>query len=228
MNQKTRLDKMNYKQDWDTHWESLSNDSSVFSKILTFYRINIISRAVNHYFEHFFKEKGTFVECGSGTSQDVLKVNKKRRKLIALDISKKALEEASKIRKIDKCIQGDIFDLPFKDNSIDGIWNLGVMEHFSKKQIIMIFNEFFRVLKKGGRVIIFWPPVFGSSELVLGLIESIIHIFKKNFYFFPNEITRLKSKKHARDIISKTKFKLKGIHFNYLDLFTHIVILLEK
>lgn len=217
------------KEIWDKHWHKINKKSIFFGRFLEAYRKFLIANAVQYYFEKYFPKQGIFVEMGSGTSQTSCKIIKHKRILIALDISEHALTEAKKIPQINKIIQADIFKTPFKNNSINGIWNLGVMEHFNERDIIKILNEFHRVLKKDSYVILFWPPIYGSSEVVLGFFEKIVNLFKKNkFHFFPGEITRLISRKHAKKLISKSKLKFLNAYFNYKDNFTHVVVVCKK
>ncbi|MFA5175691.1 MAG: class I SAM-dependent methyltransferase [Candidatus Nanoarchaeia archaeon] len=217
------------KEEWDNHWNSVNKKTNIFGKILEFYRKFIIAKAVRYYFEKYFPEKGIFVEMGSGTSQTSSKIIKHNRTLIALDISKPALEEAQKIPQIDKIIQADILDTKLKENSINGIWNLGVMEHFNEEDIIKILNEFYKVTKKESNILLFWPPVYGSSEIFLGICEFFINLFKKEkFHFFPKEITKIRSLKQLKGIISKSKLKLVRTHFNFRDGFTYVLVVCKK
>ena len=59
----------------------------------------------------------------------------------------------------------DIHNLPFKDNSVDGIMNFAVLEHVKKPQVVL--KEIYRVLKPGGRVfsvIPFMQPFHASPQ----------------------------------------------------------------
>jgi SAM-dependent methyltransferase len=220
-------------KEWDTHWKKVKTTRSLFGNILEWYRLHIIASAVRYYFERYFPKKGIFVEMGSGTSQTSSRIEKHKRTLIALDISKLALMEAKKIPQIDRTIQGDIFSTKLQGNSIDGIWNLGVMEHFDEKDILKILAEFNRVLKKGSYVILFWPPRYGSSELALGAVEKVLNVFKRlskkeEFHFFPGEITRLRSKAHARRIIDASQLDFVKAFFNHRDAYTHIIVVCRK
>ena len=218
---------MNHRKKWDEHWEK--NKASFFGSILEKYRKIIISNCVKHYINRFFPENGVFVETGSGTSQASIKIEKKGRILIAADISKKALEKLLDIKNIDERVNADIFSLPFKDSSIDGIWNLGVMEHFSMKEINMILNEFERVLKPGSFLLLFWPPRHGSSHIALNPVEFFYNlIFRKNFHFFPDEISKLSCKKEARKIIEKSGLDFVDTHFNHRDMFTNYAVICRK
>ena len=58
------------------------------------------------------------------------------------------------------CQIGNIFNLKkSKQKNFDGIYNLGVMEHFLEDDILKILNEFNKVLKINGKIILFWPPL---------------------------------------------------------------------
>lgn len=115
--------------------------------------------------------------------------------------------------------------LPCRSRSIDGIWNLGVMEHFSESQLIDCLLEFRRVLKPGGTIILFWPPEGNASRWVLGPLERLIRWFsKKPFTFFPNEISRLRSKDQARRLLERNGFKVLAVEFSWRTAFIHMVV----
>lgn len=215
------------KKEWEKYWGKQKN--SFFGRLASFYRKKVLANAVEYYTEKYFPKSGLFLECGSGSSQSSVKLRKHNRTYIAVDISGKALKEARKIPQISKVLVADIRKLPYKNESVEGIWNLGVMEHFTEKQIQQILNEFYRVLKKNRTAILFWPPVFGSSQIALGFVEWLMHLFtRKKFKFFPDEFTRLKSRSHAESIISRTNFRIRRIDFSFRDFFTHMVLVLEK
>ena len=148
---------------------------------------------------------------------------------IALDKSHLALRNA--VNKCDSLIgiAGDIFHLPYKSESIAGIYNLGVMEHFNQSDIVDILNEFHRVLKKDSFIILFWPYQNGFIQLVLDCITYFLtKICRIEFWYTPEEITRLNSKAHAYSIIKNTNFRMEKIHFSYGDFFTHYVVVAKK
>ncbi len=102
----------------------------------------------------------------------------------------------------DAFLQGDITRLPLRDASIAGVWNLGFLEHFDESAGIRILREFRRVLAPGGHAVLFWPPEFGSSRLVLAPIEKLRSVARGSpFRFFPDEVNRLASRAHARRLL---------------------------
>lgn len=208
------------KQHWDSYWAK-KEDNWFFN----FYRKQIFARAVSYYTNRYFPKEGVFVEAGCGSGQTSSRISKHKRTLIAVDFSAVALKGARKNKKFDRLIQADISKLPFKSNSIDGIWNLGVMEHLEGDDIKKALDEFYRVLKKDRHIILFWATKITPYQLCL---DSYNRLFKQNFKLFPDEHNRLASKKHAREIISKTKFKGCMAFFSWRDLFTDIVIVARK
>lgn len=216
----------NTQDDWDKQWGKLTN--SLFGEICSLHRKLFISKFVATILEKYFPKEGIFVEAGCGTCESSARIKKYNRKLIPFDISKYILT-LKLPNNFSKPVIGDIRDMKFPDNSIDGIWNLGVMEHFTKEDFIQILNEFHRVLKNGAYVILFIPPIFGSTEIVLRSIESFINLFrKKKFRFMTEEITPVRSKKHISSIIKKSKLKLYRTHFSIRDLYTYYVVVCKK
>ena len=202
---------------------------NLFTKFLRFYRIHITGRAVNYYINRYFEPKGVFVECGSGRSETTLKTEKKKRQFIALDYSESVLKKTITNPKIDKCINADIFSMPFGDNSVDGIWNVGVMEHYHMDDIHRILTEFRRVLKNDGNIILFWPMAYAPYEIVINTVEFIVNkLFKRRFTFYIDEVSRLRSKKQAKEILEKNKFRNKKVYFNFRDAFSMGVVIGTK
>jgi len=218
---------MKYAKEWGDYWDK--SNVTLFGKICHFFRVNIISRYVSYILDKYFPKKGIFVEAGCGSGESSMRLKGYRRKYYALDISEKALEMAKKIKIFDKRIKADIFHMPFKKESIDGIWNLGVMEHFTEQEIVKILNEFYRVLKKGSYAILLWPPVFGSATIAMNSFEFIVNkILKLNIWIRPEEKTQIKSIGHIKRLLNKSKLSLHNIHFSYRVLFIHLVIVCKK
>lgn len=216
------------KREWDEQWILL--DNSLFGKICTLYRKQFISRCVKYITNKYFKKKGIYVDCGSGTSESSFRMNKFKRLLIPLDISSNAFKYSKRFNQFSSPINGDMMYLPLKNESINGIWNLGVMEHFNHDELKIILDEYYRVLKKGSYILLFWPPIYGSSEVFLGLIESFVHLLgKKEFKFFTvAEKTHVKSKKQVKKILGKSGFKFIRAHFSIRDLFIHYIVIGQK
>lgn len=140
---------------WEKHWNELKEKKVFFGHLLQLYRKYVIAPSVKYYLDKHFNKEGVYSECGVGTGQTLQRVRKDKQKFYAVDFSRKALEEARKIEQFDKCILADIRNLPFGNKSIDGIWNLGIMEHFEAEELDSVLLEFRRVLKPKGKAIMF-------------------------------------------------------------------------
>jgi ubiquinone/menaquinone biosynthesis C-methylase UbiE len=151
-------------------------------------------------------------------------------KITALDISKGALGLYSRNNKhAAALVHGSIFNLPFPNNTFDGIYNLGVMEHFSNEEINQILNEFHRVLKPNGKLLLFWPHARATSVLML----KLCHIFMRSILaskkqLHPPEISLIQSRNHASKILTSNNFRLSGYDFGSSDLWIQSVLVGSK
>jgi ubiquinone/menaquinone biosynthesis C-methylase UbiE len=118
-------------------------------------------------------------------------------------------------KHMDFRVCGDIFHLPFADESIDGIWNVGVMEHFTHDQIDAIMTEFRRVIKSGHRIILLIPGADSPPQKILRAIEKVVNARsnESEFRFHPPEISQIQSKNQAMNMLQRNGFV--PVHFNY-------------
>jgi ubiquinone/menaquinone biosynthesis C-methylase UbiE len=218
------------KKDWDIYWSAQDNSSNaVYDVFANFYRNYIIKPYLDHFLKRHFKkgQKVLHAGCGSGKVDanivDFLSVT-------ALDISPPALEIYKAVNKNKaQVIEGNIFSLPFDNESFEGIYNLGVMEHFTEEEIVEILLEFKRVLKPGGKIVLFIPPVFGLTVQVLDFAHFVLNkILRKNVTLHPAEISRVRSKKHIQGLIEKAGFKFVEYYFGPRDVFTQVVAVAYK
>lgn len=218
-------------EEWDNYWGSKkSTGGLVYDLIAMLYRKFIIKRALNHFLKKYFKKGAKILHAGCGSGQ----VDSDIRNYIditALDISERALTLYRKLNK-NNCVLlcGSVFNIPLAEFSMDGIYNLGVMEHFTENGIKSILREFYRVLKPDGKIIIFWPPEYGLSVLFFKALKAILQFVfpKKNVKLHPVEITRIKSRGHAKTIFNESNFKVLDYYFGIRDLFTYSVIVAVK
>ncbi len=209
---------------WDGYFKG--EKKSFFHNLLSLHRWIFISRAVKFYTDKYFKKKGIFLEAGAGTSQSSIRISRLDRKLIALDQSAYVL---AKHNILDYKIQGNILELPIKPESLDGIWNLGVMEHLTDLEIIKSLKEFNLVMKKEAVLLIFWPPFFAPFQVVLKIIAWVLlRVFGKHVEFFPNEINLYKNKKRLLQFLDAADFRLLKKSFNILDMFSYVVVIARK
>lgn len=219
------------RETWDRHWRALEGgDSSLFGALASLTRRTILNRAVRHYTDRYFPADGLLVEAGCGTGQASSTVRREGRRLVGLDFSLPALLAARRGgAPYQLFVRGDIRFLPFRDGAVAGIWNLGVMEHFPAAQGRAILDEFRRVLAPGARALLFWPPEFGLSRLVLAPVEWVRSRARgRPFHFFPDEVNRLRSRRHGRETLRGAALEPEAVDFTPRDAFIHLVAIGRK
>lgn len=217
-------------QDWDIYWGSKNKRASATYDFLAgIYRRLIVKNILNHFVFKYFPKGAHVVHAGCGSGQVDVDIAK-HVDITALDISNNALLIYRQVNG-DKCktIQGNIFSMPFANESFDGVYNLGVLEHFTPEEINQILTECKRILKPNGRIIVLWPPTFGFTVFVLDTTHFILNrIFRMKIKLHPDEITRLKSRKFGVEMFESAGFHVLKYYFGPRDLFTQAVIVAEK
>jgi SAM-dependent methyltransferase len=151
------------------------------------------------------------------------------RTLVALDLIRPVLERCHPVMDVKAC--GDIFALPFQSDSVDGIWNVGVMEHFTHDQIDAILREFRRVLKPGCRVVLLWPAKFSIPQRILRVLEWFINLRRSaddKFRFHPDEISQLRSVRQGKEVLTRNGFRPVAIDIGLRTLMAFETIVGEK
>jgi dolichol-phosphate mannosyltransferase len=217
-------------QDWNSYWASKGKPTLlVYDLIAAFYRKFIIRPLLNYFILKYFNGDSRLLHAGCGSGQVDKDIGEKIQ-ISALDISPEALSIYRKSNKnYRELIHGSIFDMPIQSGSLDGIYNLGVMEHFTEAEVMQILREFYRTLKPGGYIILFWPPEFGASVMFLKFVHYVLNnVLKKNIMLHPPEITRVHTKRQTRGYLDQSGFEMKEYAFGPRDLFTYAVIVGQK
>ncbi|MEA2694138.1 MAG: hypothetical protein QOJ16_3525 [Acidobacteriota bacterium] len=216
---------------WDRHWRALQGgEASFFGALASLVRRTILCRAVRHYSDRWFPAAGVLVETGCGTGQSSARMRRLGRRFVGFDFSLPALLAArGGTMPHQFLVRGDIHALPFRDGSLAGIWNLGVMEHFPPAEGQAILRETARALGPGACAVLFWPPELGLSRLVLAPVEWLRSCLSgRPFRFFPDEVNRLTSRRHARETLAAAGLEPVAADFTPRDAFIHIVAVGRK
>lgn len=217
-------------KDWDKYWtKRKTKTQAIYKTIASFYRKYIIKKTLNFFLESEFKKGSKLLHAGCGTGQVDENIVTKY-KLTALDISQKALDLYETFNgKKAKLVKASIFKIPVKNSTFDGVYNLGVMEHFTKDDDEKILKELARVLKQNGKIVLFWPPKYGPTVLFLNSAHFVLNnILKRNIRLHPEEISLVESKKQVEKILKDSGFKLVKFYFGPKDLFTHCIVVAQK
>ena len=70
-----------------------------------------------------------------------------------------------------KTVEGDIFSMPFKSETFDFVWNIGVIEHYSDKYIISLLGEMLRVCRDGGAIAVGVPNFYSGPILKAAILR---------------------------------------------------------
>ncbi len=140
-------------QKWDKFYQKQLENDSYFKEKDSY---------LNNYYEDTYqqinerkkiKKDLVYLEIGCGQMFFGQEIADKCKLVIGIDFCPSALKIAKRILENKGCknyllIQGDILNLPIKENKIDLIYGGGVIEHFKNTQ--QCINELFRVLRKDG------------------------------------------------------------------------------
>jgi SAM-dependent methyltransferase len=219
-------------QGWDGYWDGGKTRAGglLYDAIASFYRKWIIRPALNRFVRRYFTPGARLLHAGCGGGQVDVDIHREVA-ITGLDISLNALRLYKKVnRGHGQTLHGSIFEIPLPDGSLDGVYNLGVMEHFTEEEIARILHEFHRVLRPEGRVLVFWPPEFGLSVLFFkGLVWVFRNVLRrKDVKFHPGEITRVRSRRHVTCLFESGGFRVIRYSFGPRDLFTYAVVAAER
>ena len=226
----SKIKALKEEKEWDSYWtKNQTFSQSIYRPIASFYRQFIIKKALNHFIAQEFKPNSKLLHAGSGGGQvdEDLIANYS---LTALDISSEALKLYEKNNgKKTKLMKASIFEIPAKPAAYDGVYNLGVMEHFTQEEDIKILQEFKKVLKPNGKIVLFWPAKFGPTVIFLNTTHFILNnILRRNIRLHPDEISLIKSKKQVGEVLKAGGFKMTKFYFGPKDLFTYCVVVGKK
>jgi ubiquinone/menaquinone biosynthesis C-methylase UbiE len=213
--------------DWDHYWKQQNLGQRTYGLIANFYRKFIIRRTLNHHIAKLYSPNSVLLHAGSGSGEVDVELTKTFR-ITAIDFSTNALQTYIDCHPNQSVVaQADLFCLPFQDASFDGVFNLGVMEHFNDEEIVRALIEVKRVLKPNGKIILFWPPIWGLSVIVLHSVHFVfLKVFKKDVNLHPAELNLLKSKKKLIQWCSDANLRVTEFKFGPRDFFTHQIVVL--
>jgi SAM-dependent methyltransferase len=219
------------REEWDVYWESKHKETArrFYDVVARFYRDYLIKPTLNRAIRNTFSPGDRLLHAGCGGGEvDAGVVS--YAKVTALDISPNALERYRMLHDGRcECVIGDIFNLSNIGKQFNGIYNLGVMEHFQEHQIRAILKQFHQVLTKDGRIVLFWPPVYGLSVIALHTIHFVLNrILRRNIRLHPDEPTKVRSRAQVGNWLAECGFELEKFSFGIRDAFTYAIVTAKR
>jgi SAM-dependent methyltransferase len=116
------------------------------------------------------------LDAGCGMGRHAREIARFAGQVIAVDFSR-AIDQAAR-NTLDRdnvdCVQADLLNMPFADNSFDFVYSLGVLHHLDDTQ--RAITSLVRTLKVGGklRIYLYWKRTGWSGRLlnVLALVRT--------------------------------------------------------
>lgn len=217
------------RDEWDQYWSEATGPQKVYGAVALFYRNRIIRPTLTHWVRRSFTEGDRLLHAGCGSGGVDVDLHSFSR-VTALDFSSEGTRSYSRVHPgFTRLVQGDVFALPLADGAFEGVFNLGVMEHFTEDEIAASLREMHRVLVPGGRALLLWPPEWGLSVNVLRVARAFFRlVLRRDVQFHPDEINRVRSRRQCRRWLSDAGFDLERFAFGPRDLFTHQIIVARR
>jgi ubiquinone/menaquinone biosynthesis C-methylase UbiE len=215
--------------EWDYYWTIKQTFlHNGYDRIAGVYRKAVIKPHLEKYVTRYFNKNSLIFHAGCGGGQVEEEIADSYT-IVGMDISLNAIELYKKYHTDPKLILGDINQIGIKTGSLDGIYNLGVMEHFKEDEINTILLEFRRVLKNNGVIIMFWPPEYGSTVIFFKFVHFFLNsVLRRDIHFQPPEPSRIRSKKWVETLLKKSGFTIIETSFGIEDFFTNMVVVIKK
>jgi SAM-dependent methyltransferase len=176
-------------EDWQKFWEEKESTKKVYPSVS-----DIVGEILTTVPE---LENKRVIEVGSGTGRDGIQLASKGASVYLLDFARSGLvlsqyfaeEKGVKVHRV----MGDALGSPFPDESFDLVFHQGLMEHFRDPKPLL--QENYRILKKGGVLLIDVPQIFHPYTLM----KHSLMFFGKWFAgwereFTPNSLIRIVEK----------------------------------
>lgn len=139
------------------------------------------------YILRYLPKPGKIVEAGRGLGRFVKYLSDRGYDIQGIEYSEETVRNVKEIAPELNIIQGDVNNMPYRADSIDGVISLGVIEHFISGCDEPL-KEMYRVLKHGGIATVTVP-----SLNLIRKIKRYLCINEINHFVNPIEIAKRSS-----------------------------------
>lgn len=214
---------------WDAYWATDARGSRrVYAFLASTYRRIFICTRLAWWLKRTFPRNARLLHAGCG-SGEVDSLVGSRFRITGLDISPGALDRYRRNNPhAEGTIHADLMDLRDVPGGYDGVYSLGVLEHFTPDEIRVILDNLRLVLRPGGKMIAFWPLASAPSVKVLGLWHRLLNKRgQRAVELHPPEITLIRSRAHVDQIVRSAGWRITSYSVSLSDLLIQAVVVCE-
>jgi SAM-dependent methyltransferase len=154
---------------------SSADQSNIWESLVCREDLTSLSKAVRnpcrfqvelkHLIDALYREQAKIIEVGCFTGITSLLLDDRFDKTL-FDLNRPALELSEELfrhfGKAGRFVAGDMFSMPFPEDSFDIVFNSGVLEHFDHQERVAALREYGRILKPGGSLIVAFPNHYSA------------------------------------------------------------------
>ncbi len=192
------------------YWEGFWEEDLVKSQ-LNYKKNTNVSKITKKY----LPSNSKVLEAGCGLAQFVYSLKKNQYDSYGIDYANKTVKLINKKFPELNVKYGDVENIPFDNNFFDGVWSIGLIEHFYHDNEKFL-SETSRVIKNGGYLFLSFPNISLLNRLKIffknyKLINSKKKTDIKNFYQFKLNDKLLINKLNNYNLECLKKIKSDGL-----------------
>jgi len=211
---------------WDAYWATdVRGSHRIYAFIASVYRRIFICTRLAWWLNRTFPRNARLLHAGCGSGEvDTLVASRFR--ITGLDISPGALDRYRRNNPhAEGTIHADLMSLRGLPGGYDGVYSLGVLEHFTPGEIRVILDNLRLVLRPGGKMVAFWPLASAPSVKVLSLWHRLLNKGgAKAVELHPPEITLIHSRSQVDEIVRSAGWEMVSFSVSPSDLFIQAVV----
>jgi dolichol-phosphate mannosyltransferase len=212
---------------WDHYWKAGESGGRLwYAYLASFYRKYFIVERLSRVLRKYFKEGDELYHIGCGSGEvDALVARSFR--IVGVDTSNEARRLYQKNYPKSEVRFGDILKTSLTPQ-MSGIYSLGLVEHFSKNEIVAILKNMQASIVTAGRIVVFWPHRRAPSVFILRVATILRVFFGRNEALHPLEPSLLSSRREVEDIASLAGMKVIDYEYGPSDLWIQAAIVLQS
>ncbi len=213
---------------WDAYWSpDVQGAHRLYSALASIYRRTLICGRLARWLRKSFNDGASLLHAGCGGGEVDALVSKRYR-ITGLDVSPNALRlyERHNPHAVGT-IHADLLQLDLGGVLYDGAYNLGVLEHFEREDIVLILQNMMKVVRPDGKLVIFWPLAKAPSVKLLGAWHRALNRGSREVVrLHPPEVTLIQSRSEVEKIVGAAGLKVLAYEVTPRDLYVQAAIVI--